>query len=153
MRGVEFGDDRLTRVGGEKALGQVHLVFHVEHGLVDIGCQLEFKHELAGALGAIAAECLQALQRLDFLFDRFDQQAFGILRRHAGQRHGDRDKGNLDVRVSFLGQADIGGRACNDGTHENRKHHAGAPDGAVDQGIHGWAPPAGTGRTFTPSLR
>ena len=150
---VDFGDDRFACVCREIALGHVHLVFHVKDGLVDVGRQLKFQDKLAGAFGAIAAERLEAFERLDFLFDRFDQEALGIFRRDAGKRHRDADKGNRDIGVSFLRQADIGDRAGNDRAHENGKHHAGPANSAIDQTVHCTAPPAGTGFTFTPSLR
>ena len=153
LGGVEFGDDGLARIGGEIALRHVHLVFDVEHGLVDIDVDLEFQDQLRGAFAGERAECLQAFQRLDFLFHGAHQQTFGIFRRHAGERYGDRHEGDRYVRVRFLRDVDVGHQTRKDRADEDGKNHPRPTDGTINQAVHGRAPPCATGRTFTPSLR
>nr|WP_257817515.1 hypothetical protein [Phenylobacterium sp. J367] len=151
-------DDRLLGVRREPAAGEVDLGARVGQRLLggDGGFELQGddRHVLAGH----GVHVLHALDRLELDLQRLDQQALGVLGAHAGERHGDEDVGQLDVRLRLSRHAEVGEQAEQAGDEGHAKHDLAALDGPIDQRFDHPAPPVAADaqramatRTFWPS--
>ena len=76
---------------------EIDLLAYVIQRLVDVVTGLELEHHAGAALIGVGPELLQPLDGADLLLHRSRQQAFGIVRRDALQRHHHVDEGQLDV--------------------------------------------------------
>ncbi len=139
-------------VGGlrQLGLGNVHALAHVRKRplAVETGVELQLHRRLA--FPRRRGEFLHALDRLQLLLHRPDQQAFRVLRGDAVMRHRHIDDRHRDVRFRFLRNRLIGAGAGHQDEDQRQQHRAAAPEGGIDEAVHNALRSSATGCTASP---
>ena len=101
-------------------LGGVHRVADVGHGLGLVPAKLEFQSNTGVIFGRRAGHLVQPVEIAQLGLHDLDQQFLAVL--GGNPREGDRheERRDIDIRLAFLGQADIG-----HAPRQQREHHEG----------------------------
>ena len=133
---VELVDRVIVGPVRELRLGLVHGGAHIGENLALVPAELELQHDDGVPFGRRSGHLVKAVKPREFRLHRLDEQLFAVLGGDPGERHRDKDRRDLDIRLALFRQAGIGVYACQQGQRDEGEDHPRPRRGPIDETGH-----------------
>ncbi len=136
---IDFVDRWFFGFRGQFCLGHIHFFAHILKRLVHIEAGVEFHSDGSMAFRSGGGHFLHPFNGAQFELHRADQQPFRIFRGNPLMGHGNVNDRNIDIRIGFFRNINIGVSSCYQDQDKNGNDRSRPVDGRVDNRVHGRA--------------